>query len=169
MRLEREDFMKSLNPFVPSVPLIKVPTRNQREWFRKAVFGVLAVHVVLLLALLLEHGRSEAASPAVALSSLSLASAKASDRAAAAPPVVVHSNPATAVPAEVAMPMPSAQIRGPYVIKSGDTLSSIARACDCTVKALKSVNGLANGRLVVGQKLKLPDGRIQIASVTRPV
>jgi LysM repeat protein len=67
------------------------------------------------------------------------------------------------------MPVPPAQTREPYVIKSGDTLYSIARACGCTVKALKSFNGLANERLVVGQKLKLPDSRVQIASVMRPL
>lgn len=161
--------MNSLNPFVPSVILIRVPRRDQRERFRKVVFGVLAAQLVLILALLLDHGRSEAASPEIALTSVSLASANASDRAAVAPPGVVQSNPAMAVPSEVVMPVPPAQTQGLYVIKSGDTLSSIARACGSTVKALKSVNSLANERLMVGQKLKLPESRVQIASVTRPL
>ena len=161
--------MNSLNPFVPSITLIKVPRRDQRERFRKVVFGVLAAQLVLILSLLLNHGRSEAASPEIASTSISLASANASDRAAATPPAVVQSNPATAVVSEAVMPVPPAQTQGLYVIKSGDTLSSIARACGSTVKALRSVNGLANDRLVVGQKLKLPESRVQIASVTRPL
>jgi hypothetical protein len=45
MHLEKEHFMNSLNPFVPSVSLIKVPTRDQREWFRKAVYWALAAQL----------------------------------------------------------------------------------------------------------------------------
>jgi LysM repeat protein len=169
MQAEKEHFMNSLNPFVPSITLIKVPRRDQRERFRKVVFGVLAAQLVFILALLLNHGRSEAASPEIASASISLASANASDHPAAAPPAVVQSNPATTVPSEIVMPAPLTQTREPYVIKSGDTLSSIARACGSTVKALRSVNSLANDRLVVGQKLRLPESRVQIASVTRPL
>jgi LysM repeat protein len=43
-----------------------------------------------------------------------------------------------------------------YVIKSGDTLSRIAKVHGTTVKALKAANGLANDRIVVGAKLKIP-------------
>jgi len=161
--------MNSLNPFVPCVSLIKVPTRDQREWVRKAVFWALAAQFLFLMVLLLQQGRRETASPETALASVSLASAKSSVPAAAAPAEAVHSNPATPVPSEVVIPMPPAQTREPYAIKSGDTLYSIARTCGCTVKALKSLNGLANERLVVGQKLKLPDSRMQIAAVTRPL
>jgi LysM repeat protein len=67
------------------------------------------------------------------------------------------------------MPVPPAQTEAPYVVKSGDTLFGIARACGCMVKALKSVNGLTTDRLMVGQKLKLPESRVQIASITRPL
>jgi hypothetical protein len=169
MRLAKEHFMNSLNPFVPSVSLIKVPTRDQREWVRKAVFWALAAQFLFLMALLLQQGRSETASPEASLASVNLASAQASVPAAAAPPEAAHSNPATPVSSEVVMPMPPAPTRELYAIRSGDTLYSIARNCGCTVKALKSLNGLANERLVVGQKLKLPDGRMQIAAVTRPL
>jgi LysM repeat protein len=168
MRREEKHFMKTLNPFVPSVSFIKVPTRDQRQWFRKVVFGVLAAQLVLILGLLLNPGRSQEASPEVAVPSVSVASPDASDRAAAAPPAAVHSDPAPTVPSEVILPVLPAQTHGPYVVKSGDTLTSIARVSGCTVKALKSVNGLANERLMVGQELKFPDNRVQIASATRP-
>ena len=58
--------MNSLNPFVPSITLIKAPRRDQRERFRKVVFGVLAAQLLFILALLLNHGQSEAASPEIA-------------------------------------------------------------------------------------------------------
>ena len=43
-----------------------------------------------------------------------------------------------------------------YVIKSGDTLSRIAKAQGTTLKALKSANDLGNDRILVGAKLKIP-------------
>ncbi|MGA2280653.1 MAG: LysM peptidoglycan-binding domain-containing protein [Verrucomicrobiota bacterium] len=43
-----------------------------------------------------------------------------------------------------------------YVVKSGDNLTRIAKAHGTTVKALKAANGLANDRIVVGAKLKIP-------------
>jgi LysM repeat protein len=64
-------------------------------------------------------------------------------------------------------PLSPAQTGMPYIIKSGDTLFGIARASGCTVKALKSINSLASERLMVGQKLKIPESRVQVASVTR--
>jgi len=43
-----------------------------------------------------------------------------------------------------------------YVIKSGDTLSRIAKVHGTTVKALKAANGLESDRIVIGAKLKIP-------------
>jgi LysM repeat protein len=43
-----------------------------------------------------------------------------------------------------------------YVVKSGDSLTRIAKAHGTTVKALKVANGLENDRIVVGAKLKIP-------------
>lgn len=50
----------------------------------------------------------------------------------------------------------SAESEGIYVVKSGDTLTSIARKHNTTINALRSVNNLSTDRIVVGQKLKLP-------------
>ena len=161
--------MNSLNPFVPSISLIKVPSRDQREWFRKVVFGGLTAQLVFILALLLNQGRSEGARPEVTATSVSVASDHASDPAPGAPPAAVNPNPDTTVSSEVIMPGPPAQSSGPYIVKSGDTLSGIARACGCTVKGLKSINSLATERLMVGQQLKLPESRVQVASITRPL
>ena len=43
-----------------------------------------------------------------------------------------------------------------YVVKSGDTLTRIARHYGTTVKAIESENNLSATRIIVGQKLKIP-------------
>lgn len=43
-----------------------------------------------------------------------------------------------------------------YTVKSGDTLSKIARNHGTTVKALKAENNLSSTKIKVGEKLKLP-------------
>ena len=43
-----------------------------------------------------------------------------------------------------------------YVVKSGDSLTRIAKAHGTTVKALKAANGLEKDRIVVGARLKIP-------------
>ena len=42
-----------------------------------------------------------------------------------------------------------------YVVKSGDTLTRIAKAHGTTVQAIRAANGLKTDRILVGQKLKL--------------
>jgi LysM repeat protein len=44
---------------------------------------------------------------------------------------------------------------GIYVVKSGDTLSRIAKAHGTTVKALKTANHFTSDRIFAGEKLKL--------------
>ncbi len=68
------------------------------------------------------------------------------------------------VPAKTAAPAvtPGATITGNgsdvlYVVKSGDTLSKIAKTHGTTVKAIKSANNLPTEQIKVGQKLKLPE------------
>ena len=43
-----------------------------------------------------------------------------------------------------------------YTVKSGDTLSKIAKANGTTVKALESENNLSTTKIKVGEKLKIP-------------
>jgi len=43
-----------------------------------------------------------------------------------------------------------------YTVKSGDTLTKIAKAHGTTIKALESENGLSTTKIKVGQKLKIP-------------
>lgn len=58
---------------------------------------------------------------------------------------------------------------GEYVVKSGDTLSKIARANGCTVSELQSVNpGVDSKHLHLGQKLKLPEKASAPAAAPAP-
>lgn len=43
-----------------------------------------------------------------------------------------------------------------YTVKSGDTLGKLATEFHTTVKAIQSANGLADTKIKVGQKLKIP-------------
>jgi LysM repeat protein len=56
-------------------------------------------------------------------------------------------------PAGVAEPTEGAQS---YAVKSGDTLSSIAKQFGVKIKAIRLANNLTTDRIVVGQKLKIP-------------
>jgi peptidoglycan endopeptidase LytE len=44
-----------------------------------------------------------------------------------------------------------------YIVKSGDTLTRIARTYGTTVKAIEAANDLNGDRIVVGLKLKIPE------------
>ena len=44
-----------------------------------------------------------------------------------------------------------------YVVKSGDTLSRIAKAHRTTVEAIEAANGLNDDLILVGAKLKIPE------------
>lgn len=85
--------------------------------------------------------------------------------ATAAPPTnysasltTAPSEPAPAVtqPAPAPKPATPAKSSTTYVVKSGDTLTRIARSHHTTVKAIKSLNKLTTDRIAVGLKLKLP-------------
>ena len=62
------------------------------------------------------------------------------------------SSATSATPAEVASPSGEQT----YKVKSGDTLSSIAKEKGTTIKALRAANSLKTDRITVGQKLKIP-------------
>ena len=53
-----------------------------------------------------------------------------------------------------------------YVVKSGDTLSSIAKRHGTTISAIRSANILRSVIVRVGQELKIPDGSVAPALMT---
>jgi LysM repeat protein len=78
------------------------------------------------------------------------------------------------IPAATAAATPTAQPANPvasntgsgdmYTVKSGDTLSTIARLHSTTVKAIRAANSLTTDRIKVGDKLKLPKGAAPVTT-----
>jgi LysM repeat protein len=71
--------------------------------------------------------------------------------AAAAPP-----SAGTAAPGATGAVPETAEGEQVYTVKSGDTLSSIAKQFGVKVKAIRTANSLTTDRIVVSQKLKIP-------------
>ena len=55
-----------------------------------------------------------------------------------------------------------------YTVKSGDTLSAIAKKYSLTVSQIKSQNGLSSDIIYIGQKLKLSTSADSMSSVSKP-
>jgi LysM repeat protein len=55
-----------------------------------------------------------------------------------------------------------------YEVKSGDTLSTIAKKAGVSIRALQAANNLKTTRITVGQKLKLPAKTTPTATPTTP-
>jgi LysM repeat protein len=53
---------------------------------------------------------------------------------------------------------------GTYVVQSGDTLSGIASRHGCKVGDIKALNNLKSDKILIGQKLTIPDGAVAPAS-----
>lgn len=162
--VETMNLMNTSNPFqIPACLQRADSQQRRRERFKKGFIAIVAVAVILLVGLLIEGCMSEKTMPQPP-----------------APKAVQSPGPQPNQPLVVQKPDPSPQpnlnaasrIAPPvskeqaitashseslYVVKSGDTLTRIAKVHGTTVKALKSANGLDGDRLVVGEKLKIPE------------
>src|SRR6516162_3065901 len=136
--------MSATNPF--QLPTWVEINREQRrrERFKKTVIAIIVVTTLLLAGLLIEGCKSERA----ALSTPPAPVNPAPTVSVNPPPnpLPVH-NPATETAHSVTI----------YVVKSGDTLTRIARTYGTTVKAIEAANDLGGDRIVVGLKLKIPE------------
>jgi LysM repeat protein len=74
---------------------------------------------------------------------------------------------ATAAPAATTTDMTGSE--EVYVVKSGDTLTKIAKTHGTTVKAIESENNLSTTKIKVGQKLKIPAKAEAAAPAPAPV
>jgi membrane-bound lytic murein transglycosylase D len=122
-----------------------------RARVRLAVFFVLSIHVIGLMALLMQGCRkpAEPEQPAV-------------DTNAPVPPSMEATNPPVA-PTNAAVPAPVVTETAPpaaptdYTVAKGDTFSSIAKKFSVTTKAIEQANpGAEPTKLQIGQKLHMP-------------
>jgi LysM repeat protein len=70
--------------------------------------------------------------------------------------IQVPASTGSAAVAPTPMATPSVSGEQTYKVKSGDTLTKIAKAHDTTVKAIQSANNLTTTSIKVGQTLKIP-------------
>ena len=56
-----------------------------------------------------------------------------------------------------------------YTVKSGDSLTKIAKAHGTTIKAIRAENNLTTDHIKVGQKLKIPARAEAAAAAAAPV
>ncbi|HKW29219.1 MAG TPA: LysM peptidoglycan-binding domain-containing protein [Verrucomicrobiae bacterium] len=161
--------MNSTNPFqLPAWSAINREQRRQAR-FKKTVISIIAAIVLLLIGLLIEGCRSERAAlvptetpPSQAQVGPAMPQTPMASAEEQKPGVSPPSEPATASPAlpPVAKEniVPTASQSGTiYVVKSGDTLTRIARTYGTTIKAIEAANELNGDRIVVGAKLKIPE------------
>jgi len=157
---------------------LKSPFSSQaqpgRSRVKVAVFSVLAVHVAGLTALLLTQGCKRETQPEVEpqpempmLSSNDLFYTESNpptdlppaDSAALPPPGTdPYMQPTTpALPPPSTLAQPPMATASEYVVKSGDSFYTIAKANNTTVKAIEAANpGVNPLKLQIGQKLVLP-------------
>ena len=159
--------MNSSNPFQIPVCLQRADSQQRRrERFKRGFIATVAAIVVLLIGALIEGCMSEQTANTAQTASVKVAdlptpslnqpSAGSTATDTTSQPVVppVHS-PAVSPANENATV--TGHSESVYVIKSGDTLTRIAKAHGTTVKAIKAANGLGNDRIVVGARLKIPE------------
>ncbi len=146
--------MNSPNPFVPQGSLLEQQSKR-RSRVRFAVFCVLAVNVVGLMALLMQgckREQSEADNQSPSLDT----NQPAMDTNA--PPAVEASNPPVQPPVAMTPPSVAPEAAGTeYVVIKGDSLWKIAKKNGVTIKAIEAANpNIDPAKLKVGQKLSIP-------------
>jgi LysM repeat protein len=134
--------------------------QRRQKRFQKIVIASVAAATALMVALLIAGCMSDRAKVSTGMSD-ETAQIESNLITAAPKPLPQAPSKPTIQPVASAALKPSAPpvasaAESVYVVKSGDTLTRIARQCRTSVKALKAANGLDNDMLIVGIKLKLP-------------
>jgi LysM repeat protein len=170
--------MNNQSPLVPQGSLLEQKNKG-RARVKIAVFLVLAIHGVGLMALLMQGCKREADQPLVptsvetapptntmpAFAETTNASPMAGGPVDTNPVAFVPSNtvptpPPVETPAPVVTaPPPISAPAGTYTVQKGDNFSTIAKKNHVSVKALMDANpGVEPTRLKIDQKLNLPAG-----------
>lgn len=172
--------MSAQNPFqIPTCFKLDLEQRR-RERFKKTVVTAVIVSVAVVIGLLIEGCVSEKSQNAVdqnqpqagdvqnAIETPAPAPTKTLPAPAAQPmqpaPQSISTTSLPMQPCPVAMVRKTASPAQPsptaggavYLVKSGDTLSHIAREHKTTIQAIKVANQLDTDRIFVGEKLNIP-------------
>lgn len=150
--------MNNPSPLVPQGSLLD-PKNKGRARVKIAVFVVLAIHGIGLLALLMQGCKKEPEPNAVAEdTNATTAAAAPSFEPTNAPPAATNEVPVptnATVEATPVPPPPPAQ--ADYTVVQGDNFTTIARKFHVSVKAIIDANpGVEPTRLKVGQTLHIP-------------
>jgi LysM repeat protein len=154
--------MNNPSPLLPQGSMLEQNTKNKgRARVKIAVFFVLAIHGVGLLALLMQGCKGEKDSASNQTEQTNTYTT-ASQPFEPTNPVVTGetTNPAPVTPivttlTPVAPPDPG--VATDYVVKSGDTYVTIAKSKNVSVNALKEANpGVEPTKLQIGKKLHIP-------------
>jgi len=168
--------MNNPSPLLPQGSMLEQNTKNKgRARVKIAVFFVLAIHGVGLLALLMQgcKGEKENASNQTVETNTTYA---AQPFEPTNPVVPLDTNPPPGnANGTTPVPVPAPENPGvatDYVVKSGDTFSHIASNKKVTVKALIEANpGVEPTKMKIGQKLHIPPptaATVQTASTGAP-
>jgi LysM repeat protein len=157
--------MSAQNPFqIPTCFKLDIEQRR-RERFKKTVVTAVIVSVAVVIGLLIEGCVSEKSqanaeqNQATAQNTIQTpAQAGASSPSISQVSLPVQPCPVATVPKQTAAPADPPHITGAavYLVKSGDTLTRIAKAHHTTIKAIETANHLSDDRISVGEKLNIP-------------
>ena len=161
--------MNTPNPLVPQGTF---PDNRGRSHIRIAVFTILAVHIVLLGALLMA-GCKKTAEVDTADRSNSNNYAPVVVPEVTNPPVVALTNPTPIVPANppstVVLPPPDltppSSAGTDHVVVKGDSFYTLSKKYNVTMRAITEANpGVDSSKLKIGQKLKIPAATVASAT-----
>ena len=157
------------NPFqIPTCLQRADSQQRRRERFKKGIIAAVVAVVILLVGLLIEGCMSEQTTTTTPAKKVTQATDLPASRLNQPLVVAQKPNPGSQPNLNATRP-PAASISNDenaaasshsktfYVVKSGDTLTRIARTRGTTVKALKAANSLDNDHIGVGARLKIPE------------
>jgi LysM repeat protein len=151
--------MNNQNPLIPQGSALEQKNRG-RARMKIAVFFVLAIHGIGLMALLMQGcGQSKEAAPQTetVVSNQPPAFVETTNAPVATttntPPVAVSAPAAVEPPSQSVVPAGATE----YTIAKGDILEKIAKSFHVSVKAITDANpGIEPAKLKIGQKIHIP-------------
>jgi LysM repeat protein len=164
--------MSAQNPFqIPTCFKLDIEHRR-RERFKKTVVTAVIVSIAVVIGLLIEGCVSEK-SQAKAGEAQPAATTTTTTDVTAPEPETIPAKSAQQPVSQTAFPVqpcpvatvnqtaapadpPHITVAAVYLVKSGDSLSRIAKTHGTTIKALKLANNLSTDRISVGEQLKIP-------------